>query len=382
MKKLKVALIHNIVAPYRIPLFNELAKNPNLDLHVYFESKSEKNRDWIVNLDNSFKYKVLDGYTLNIGKQVYYHINPAIFKELFFGKYDIIISAGYSSFTNQIAFFISKLLRKPFILWSGSTENEPSLLRTLSSPLIKFIVRNSDSFIAYGTNAKKYLMKLGASEDKIFISFNTVDTEFFKKECAKIKGNQTALKQNLGINHKHIILYVGQLIERKGAKYLLHAHKKLADELDIGLVLVGSGNQKDELIKLCDEHKIKNVYFIDFVQRENMPQYYSIADVFVLPSLEEVWGLVINEAMACGLPVISTNKTGASKDLIEDNANGYIIPEKDSDYLYRSLNKIINNSALSEEMGKESNKIITERITINNATKGFQNAIHFVLKSD
>ena len=379
MEKHKVLLIHNIISPYRTPLFEELARNPTIDLIVYFTSGSEQNREWNAELSDSFNSKILPGITLNIGQKTFYHINPTIVTELLFGKFDVIISAGYSSFSNQIAFFIAKSLKIPFILWSGSTVNEPSKLRSFSLPLIKLIVKYADAYIAYGTNAKEYLVQLGAQKDKVFVSFNTVDTTFFGKQCVKCKSKKTILKNKFGINHENIILYVGQLIERKGVNYLLKAHEKLSDKYDVGLVLVGSGNQKQELMKLCEDNAIDNVHFIDFVQKDALPQYYAIADVFVLPSTEEVWGLVINEAMACGLPVISTDKVGASIDLIKQGVNGYVIPASDVDRLFESLEMILSDSKLKSSMGKASEEIIND-FTISHAAKRFVRAIDFVYK--
>ena len=121
------------------------------------------------------------------------------------------------------------------------------------------------------------------------------------------------------------------------------------------------------------------MHFIDFVQKDALPQYYAIADVFVLPSTEEVWGLVINEAMACGLPVISTDKVGASIDLIKQGVNGYVIPASDVDRLFESLEMILSDSKLKSSMGKASEEIIND-FTISHAAKRFVRAIDFVYK--
>lgn len=378
MRKIKVALIHNIISPYRIPLFEELAKNTSIDLYIYFTSKSEENREWDVSKDHSFNYKILPGFILPIGVNAYFHINPTIITELLFGKFDVIISAGYSSFSNQIVQLMARILRTPFILWSGSTVNEPSKLRSLSLPLVKLIVKYADAYIAYGTNAKEYLVQLGAQRDKVFVSFNTVDTTFFGEQCVKCKSKKTILKNKFGINHENVILYVGQLIERKGVNYLLKTHEKLSDKHDVGLVLVGNGNQKQELMKLCEDNAIDNVYFIDFVQKDVLPQYYAIADVFVLPSTEEVWGLVINEAMACGLPIITTEKVGASVDLVQNGVNGFIVKEKSSDELTMALEKIFVTNGLKDKMSKSSRENLHQGFEIKDTAKGFIDAIQFV----
>jgi glycosyltransferase involved in cell wall biosynthesis len=220
MKKYKVAIITNIPAPYRIPLFEKIAKYPSVDLCVYFTAISEKNRKWTVKLSRKFKYKILPGFSLKYrGKDLFsYHINPSIIQELIKNDYDVIIAGGYESFATQISFFLCKIRNIPFILWSGGTTNEPSLLRKISLPLAKFIVRHSDAFIVYGTRAKEYLVSLGAYSEKVFIAYNTVDTDFFMSQGNKHKIEKEELKKEMGITTKMAVLYVGQLIERKNVK--------------------------------------------------------------------------------------------------------------------------------------------------------------------
>ena len=380
MKKYKVAMIYNMPTPYRIPLFIELAKNPNIDLFVYFEAGRENNREWEIEHSDSFKYKILSGISLNFARDVYYNINPMIIKELIFNKYDVIITAGYGSFSTQIAFFIAKFLKIPFILGSGSTINEPRKIRSITLPLIKLIVKYADAYVVYGTNAKKYLMQLGAPEKDIFISYNTVDTDFFKDECLNYGNRTNAIKEEFGIIEENLILYVGQFVERKGIKYLLEAHKKLCDKHNLGLILVGNGPQKDELVELCHKENIDGVYFIDFVQKDALPQYYAIADVFVLPSTEEVWGLVINEAMACGLPIITTEKVGASVDLVQNGINGFVVKEKSSEELTVALDKILTMDEVKENMSRSSGDILHRGFDIKDTVKGFIDAINYTVK--
>ena len=125
MKEYKVALITNIPSPYRIPLFEKIAEHPSIDLCVYFTAVSEKNRKWTVELSDKFKYKILPSFTLEYrGNDLFsYHINLSIIQELIRNDYDVVIAGGYSSFTTQISFFLCKIRKIPFILWSGGTIN-------------------------------------------------------------------------------------------------------------------------------------------------------------------------------------------------------------------------------------------------------------------
>jgi glycosyltransferase involved in cell wall biosynthesis len=379
MEKYKVALIHNIIAPYRIPLFEKISEHPSVDLCVYFTAVSEENRKWTVKLSDKFKYKILSCFTLKYrGKDLFsYHVNPSIIQELVRNDYDVVIAGGYASFATQISFFLCKARNIPFMLWSGSTINEPSLLRKISLPLVKFIIRHSDAFIAYGTRAKEYLEYLGASSEKVFIAYNTVDTDFFMQRCSQLKAQKSELKDKIGIKTKKVVLYVGQLIERKNVKTLIEAYSKLKDKLDVALLIVGDGPQKNELKNLCIEDNINDVFFVGFKQREELPQYYAMSDLFVLPPLQEVWGLVLNEAMACGLPVIATSSVGASKDLIIDGQNGFIVPPKNTQYLYNALKNILDSGA-GPKMGICSKKII-EKFSIQNSASSFVKTVNFTL---
>lgn len=381
MKRYKVALITNIPAPYRIPLFEKISEHPSVDLCIYFTDISEANREWTVKLSDKFKYKVLPGFTLKYqGKDLFsYPINLSMINELIRNDYDVVIAVGYGSFATQVSFFIAKLRNIPFILWSGSTVNEPTLLRNISLPLAKFIVRHSDAFIAYGTRAKEYLVSLGASPEKNFIAYNTIDTDFFRQRCSHLKTQKDELKDEMGIKNKKIVLYIGQLIERKNVKTLIKAYSKLKDKLDVALLIVGAGNQKNELKNLCIEGDISDVFFVGFKQKEELSQYYAVADLFVLPSTQEVWGLVLNEAMACGLPVIATSSVGASKDLIIDGQNGFIVSPKNTQQLYNASKNILDSGA-GPKMGNCSKKII-EKFSIQNSASSFVKTINFTLNN-
>lgn len=381
--KYKVALLHNILAPYRVPLFEKLSQIPFINLKVFFLSESEKNRRWKVKKNFKFTYEVLPGISLNFKSEdlFSYWINPTIIYHLIGNKFDVVISSGWDSFTSQASFFTCKLLGKPFILWSESTINERNWRRTVSLPLVKFMVRHSDAYIAIGTRAKKYFTYLRAKPQKIFIAYSTVDVEYFKNESNMLKEKRDKLKEKMGIKTNSVIMYSGQLIERKGLFYLLQAYKELRkDYQDISLLIVGYGPQEERLKEVCKKENIQNVFFTGFIDYNNLPGCYVISDLFVLPSFEETWGLVINEAMACGLPIITTAKVGASADLVKEGINGYIIEEKNIAQLYEAMKKIVLNQSLQKKMGEQSRKII-ENFGIDNQVSGFVSAIKYVIEN-
>jgi len=382
-EKVRIALIQNIASPYIIPLFSRFAAVPEVDLQVYLMALSEKNREWVTRLGADYKYKVLPGFSINFFKKnlFAFHINPSIVQELINSNPDLVFSSGYASLTNQLAFLYAKIYKKPFIVWSESTVNEPSYFRTVSLPLVKFIVRHSDALVACGTRSREYLLSLGARPERIFTAYCTVDTDSFKQQSAELKGQKENLKKEIGIRNKQVIVYVGQLIERKGLKYLIKAYSQLKPEFDVALLIVGGGIQKDELAELCRKDNIEEVFFCGYIQLDTLATYYVASDIFVLPSYEETWGRVLNEAMACGLPVISTTRVGAAADLIIDGVNGFVVEDKNTEQLCQALRKILSDSELKQSMGSKSQQMIDESFKIEHAVDGFMAAVNYAYRN-
>ena len=356
---------------------------PEVDLQVYLMALSEKNREWVTGLGGDFNYKVLPGFSINFFKKdlFAFHINPSIVWELIKNNPDIVFSSGYASLTNQLTFLYAKIYKKPFIVWSESTVNEPSFFRKISLPLVKFIVKNSDALVACGTRSREYLLSLGARTDRIFTAYCTVDTDSFKRQSVELKVHKGNLKKEIGIRNKQVIVYVGQLIERKGLKYLIKAYAQLKPEFDVALLIVGGGMQKDDLAELCQRDNIQDVFFTGYIQLDTLARYYVASDIFVLPSYEETWGRVLNEAMACGLPVISTTRVGAAADLIKGGLNGYVVEDRNSHQLCRALRKILSDPELKQSMGIKSQQIIDESFKIEHAVDGFMAAVNYAYRN-
>ncbi|KKG99372.1 hypothetical protein DU68_01480 [Methanosarcina mazei] len=382
MEKYKIAFIHNIISPYRIPLFEGLSGHPSLDLFVYFCAKTHKNRKWDVLENKNYKYEVLSGILFE-SFGITFHINPSIFLRLFKEKYDAVIISGNPDFTTFISYLTCRLFNIPIIWWSEGIESAQSFLGKLISPIIKHIVKNVDSVVVPGSLSRDFQVKMGSSYDKIFLAPNIVDNDTYIGKSLELKKNKAESKQKLELNYSTIILYVGQLIERKGVDYLISAYQILKDEFeDLCLVIIGDGDFKNNLESICNRNDINDVYFKGWVSEEEKFIYYSISDVFVLPTLSDVWGLVINEAMCFGLPVVSTKAAGASWDMIVPGKNGYIVNSANVNELYYSIKKIIVNQDVCLKMGEESSKIIQNRFSVHDMVNGFVLAIEHALSSN
>ena len=379
-KKIKVAFIHNIISPYRVPLFEKLASNPKMDLDVYFCSKTHKERKWKILDSNKYNYEILKGVTVSC-LNINYRINPTIILKLIRGKYDVVIICGNKDFTTQAAFIAAKITGIKVILWSEGIESARSLLGKVIEPITKYVVKKAEAIVVPGVMSKNFHVNLGAEPQKIFIAWDSIDNEkYFKKSPNFIK-NKKPLKKALGLQNKKIILYVGQLIERKGLLYLIEAYQKLRGvRNDICLVVVGSGSMKDKLENICKDRGLKDVHFMGWVSEEEKIKYYYISDLFVLPTLKDVWGLVANEAMACGLPIIATKAAGCSADMIISGENGFIVEEANTEQLYLAMKKILSNEKLAKRMGRKSLEMIKNKFTIESMADSFANAIKFSMQ--
>jgi len=174
-----------------------------------------------------------------------------------------------------------------------------------------------------------------------------------------------------------VILFVAKMMPRKNPFVLLKAFQNIRRNIPAQLVFVGDGVQLIDLKKYAEENSISNVLFAGFKNQSQLPEYYAVADIFVLPSNEETWGLVINEAMNFELPIITTDKVGASIDLIKHGKNGYIYPANDGKMLEEYLAKLLLNSKIRDKMGKTS-KTIINNWNYENDVKGILEALKYL----
>ncbi len=375
MAKLKVAILHNIIAPYRFKLFNELAKK-DIDLTVLFMAEGSKNRKWNPDLYTSeirFKYKVLPNikFKLPIKDYTEYIINPTIVFEL--TKYDRVITAGWLDFSCQMTYLFSKILKYKYIIWSESTLFEDSWQRRLALPYVKWAVKNASGYIAIGSRSKKYLETLGAPANKIEIAYSTVDIEYFADKSRLTLSEINKMKQNIGIpENNNVILYVGQFIPRKNVLSLIKAFSLLKE--NCSLLLIGYGPEKQSLDEYILKNNVTSVVFLPHHEVSEMPAYYGIADVFVLPSIEETWGLVVNEAMACRLPILASHNAGCVDDLIIEGKTGYCFAPLDYKNLTYLLKSMLHDVTKTKKMREYAHSHITNFSPLRSADS-FLNAI-------
>lgn len=332
---MRVLYITNLASPYRVDFFNEINKYCNLT--VLFERKTANDRDdkWY---SNKFDFNGIFLKSKNIGNEasVSFEVVKYLKKD-----YDIIILGGYSSPTAMIASIYMKIHKIPYILNAdgGFISNGE---RKLNKFIKTFFISSAKYWLSSGKETNKYLIYYGADEDKIYnFPFTSVrKSEILSKPISnEIKEE---MKKELNISYDKVILSIGQFIPRKGFDWMIEAYKDL--DHSIGIYIIG-GKPTEEYLKLKKKYKMDNLHFIDFQNKETIKKWYQLSDLFVLPTREDIWGLVVNEAMAQGLPVITTNKCIAGLELIEDGVNGYIVEVEEYNQLFEYTNNYFNSSS-------------------------------------
>ena len=267
---------------------------------------------------------------------------------------DVVNLPGYYEPAMVMVQLCCRIMGIKVVLSIDSTESDNANI-WYKEAIKKFIIGQADGFFCYGTLAADYVLKLGAKPGQILMRNNAVDNEAVRN--IHDNTNAVGLKKRHNIISKKNFIYIGRLMEIKNIHRLLKAYQQL-DDTDWGLILVGNGKDKEHILHQIEENNIKNVYFIPAQPWREIPKYMALADVLVLPSYSEPWGLVVNEAMACGKAVIVSDKCGCARDLVANGKNGFTFDPLNVNELKGKLDFFINDPDAASAFGKVSEQII------------------------
>jgi glycosyltransferase involved in cell wall biosynthesis len=364
---MRLLLLHNIVNPHMTPVFEALSQSEGIDLTVAFFAEREADRAWTAGSSSTFRSVILPGRQVNLllrWDTLSFHVNPGFGRFLVEERPDVVVNAGWMSLTNWHAFVACRRKRIPHVLWAGSTHNEPSWQRTLTRPAVRYMVRHSDAWVSYGSASSEYLMALGADRERTVAAYHCIDNRRFLELCAATRARRDSERAALGLGDRRVVLFVGRMLERKGGDHLIDAVARLhRQRSDVALLFVGDGPLRAAWeARAAAALPPSAVRFVGAQPLDELPLYYQLADLFVLPSIEEVWGLVINEAELAGLPVVVSETCGAAVDLVEPGVNGYRVPPGDVEALAIAIGDVLRDDETTRRMGRESRRIV-ERST-------------------
>lgn len=352
----RLVIVTEIISPYRIPLFNCLAKKADIVPHVIFLSENDPVlRQWKVYKEEiTFSYEVLPSWRMRAGR-LSILLNRGVNRALRQASPDAILCGGYNYIASWEALMYARSRNIPFLLWSESNRYDARAGHALVEMLKAEFVRRCDAFVVPGRSAAEYLSTLKVPGEKIFTAPNAVDNELFSARARLARENATAARRRLNLPERYF-LFVGRLVPEKGVFDLLSAYSQMDEGLrqQIGLVFVGDGPCRHELETRAAAVHPGMIRFPGFAQREELPDFYALAEILVLPTYTDTWGLVVNEAMACGLPAIVSQVAGCAPDLIKEHWNGLLIEPGNIPLLKSILASLVLQRELLATMGAHS----------------------------
>jgi glycosyltransferase involved in cell wall biosynthesis len=359
---LKLVILTEIVSPYRIPVFNALAEQGDIDLHVIFLAETDATqREWIVYRDEiKFRYQVLASWRRRYGTWNIL-LNRGLTAALHKIAPDVILCGGYNYLASWQALAWARKRGVPFLAWVESTAKDDRSHSRLVESLKRRFISNCSAFVVPGRSSDQYMRNFDIRPSNIFVAPNAVDVELFAQKSAAARAESMLYREKLQLPSR-FFLYVGRLVEQKGIFDLLDAYGTLAERTrnETGLVFVGNGPDKTELMARASMICPGTVKFAGFVQRDELPYYYGLAEACILPTYSDPWGLVVNEAMACGLPVVVTDVAGCAADLVEDRWNGFLIAPRQPSELASTLEILAGNVEMGSTMGQRGQERIVQ----------------------
>lgn len=361
----ELLFITNIPSPYRVKFFNELGKCVNLTVLFERDRSEERDKSWENYRFENFVGIIMHG--MRVSKNAAFCIEVCRYITL--KKWTHIVVCDFSTPTGMLA--MEFMIRKKIPFWIEGDGAFPGRKSGAKARIKTHFIRQAKGLFSTSKAHDLYYLMYGASDSKIYrYPFSSLTAEDIQKDVPSAD-EKNVLKKELGIVEEQVVITVGQFIPRKGFDVLLEVAVQL--DRSIGFYFIG-GSATEEYQRIQAKYHLTNTHFIEFKEKAELYKFYKAANVFAFPTREDIWGLVINEAMACGLPVVSTERCGAALELIKNGENGYIIPVNDVAEMKDKIEKILSEPIDSSKMGKRSLEIV-EKYTIEKMTKRHQEVL-------
>ena len=376
MAKVRLAYLVTHPIQYQAPFLRRLAEEPGIDLTVFFcsdvslqkfyDSEFGKEIAWDVPLVAGYRYEVLPAVGGRNRITFWRPFNYGLARRLREGSFDVLWVHGYNRWFNWVAILLAKARGIKVLIRDDATLI--SLPRTLIKKAFKkvfFAILKifCDGFLAVGSLNREYYGYYGIKYDKIFLVPWAVDNAFFQAKSQEASARLGELRNSLGLDEgRPIILFAGKMSERKRAGDLLEAYIQLSPDQKTEpfpyLLFIGEGVKRQALKNRARGTGWDSFKFLGFKNQTELPAYFKLCQVFVLPSVHEPWGLIVNEVMNAGRAVIVSDQAGCGPDLVRHGENGFIFPAGNIASLAEAIKKVLENKEKCQLMGQQSLKII------------------------
>ena len=339
-KVMRALFVFNHPAPYKVRTFNELAKK--MDIFVIFERHKAKDRpDAFYNINQyNFPHMFLKKGELNIGFEQSNTNELKNYIRDHYQEFDIIVMNGYHTFSEMKAIRYMKKHQIPFVLQinGGIAKKENFIKRKIKT----FYISSAWKYLSTGDESDKYLINYGARKEDIYhYVYSTLEEKDVLIKPVE-QESKLAFRKEHGLAHSHLFISDSQFIDRKNNLQLIRLFKKLPYHL----LLIGEGKERSLYEETIKNENIDNVKIYPFMPKDELYVFLKNADYFITLSKFDIYGHTSLEALANGLPVISSNRVVSSCQIIKDGYNGYLVDIHDEKQILEAMKNVakINNN--------------------------------------
>ena len=374
MHKLRIAFVNTHPIQYFAPLYAYLNQTGAFVVTALYLSDFSVRGSldaafgqvvkWDVDLLSGYDVRFVEGAGVRNEPAGFFSIiAPQIWREVSRGGFDALVVHGHTPAAALIAVAAAKWAGLP-VFARGETHlglRRGLLKRLVRKPLMSAFYRSLSGVLSIGTANAAFYRAIGMPEERIFSMPYTVDNARFSKSSQLPNEQRSEVRATLGVTDDDpIVLYAAKLHARKHPDDVLRAAASLKDRgVRFHVVMVGSGEMTAELVSLATRLGLENAHFHGFANQSVLPQIYGAADVFVLPSESEPWGLAVNEAMCAALPIVASAEVGCVADLVRAGVNGQTFAAGDVEDLANALHPILVDREIRKRMGAASRTIIS-----------------------
>lgn len=356
---IRVAAVFPEPTPYRAPLLDRVAALREVDLTVIYAAETVAGRTWRVEPRHSAVF--LRGVRVPGADRVLHHDYPltlGIVPALERARPEVVVVSGWSTFTAQATIAWCRARDVPYVLVVESHDEGPRAgwRRKIKGAVVPRVVGSSSGALVTGTLARRSMVARGAPPERVRVFANTIDVEEFGRQADRLAASRQELRAALGAAADDVVvLSVARLAPEKGHDVLVHAVAE-ADDPRLLLVFAGSGPERERLEDLARVRAVRAVFAGD-LDWERIVETYVAADLFALLSEREPWAVVVNEAAACGLPLLLSNRVGAAHDLLRNGENGVLVEAGDVDAAAAALRRLAADEGLRRAYGTRSREL-------------------------
>jgi glycosyltransferase involved in cell wall biosynthesis len=366
MKKYSLAIVQTHATQFDGPLFRLLSTHPEIDLTVYYTSRQAHALSYDPELKrrSGWDHDITSGYTACFFPDSSFERWGLLNSIMKHGRYDLVIVSGYNSRLTLTLAALGKVYRTAVGLRGDSvfTHRESTVKWWLKEAVLPNLFRLYATGHPTGSLTRAVMQRYGMPEESLFYFPYAIDNDYFIAEAAKYSSTRNDMRQALGIGpNDFVVLGVLKFVPREDPLTLLAAYGLLVKQHPhTHLVLVGDGCLMPDIVNKVSARGHSHVHLAGYLPYSQLASYYSLADVFVHPAKVEPWGVSVNEAMACGLPVIAADTVGAGADLIKEGKTGFTYKAGEPALLAEQIEKLILEPARRKAMGLCANKCVAE----------------------